>query len=89
PYTFLSFPLLVASSMSSGSGDSSEVTSDDYDDVSCRTGKEKVQFRKFQVHLENIGGDVVVGGQSAQKFRSRKKKGGEDHGLPKPSSNTN
>ena len=44
------------------------------DDVSCRTGKEKVQFRKFQVHLENIGGDVVVGGQSAQKFRSRKKK---------------
>ena len=45
------------------------------DDVSCRTEKEKIQMRKFSVDLENIGGDVVVGGQSAQKFRSRKKKG--------------
>lgn len=47
------------------------------DDVSCRTGKENETrvIRNFKVRLENIGGDVVVGGQSAQKFRSRKKKG--------------
>ena len=47
------------------------------DDVSFRSEKEKETrvIRKLNVHLDHIGGDVVVGGQSALKFHSRKKKG--------------